>query len=213
MGNWEWGIILANKWRIQTFNIRGDIFPDPENFDWMKNKKPYKVEEFTVEISADDYIRGFRDAEKFMGFCRDCGNYGKVWGCPPFDYDQEAYLRQWSQVRLLAVKITPAEKGLPLERVQDFIRPERIRIERLQREWERESGGRSFAFVGKCLYCESCTRPQGLPCRHPDLVRPSLEAFGFDIGKTLTDLFGIELRWSTDGRIPDYLTLVSGYFH
>ena len=24
---------------------------------------------------------------------------------------------------------------------------------------------------------------------------------------------GIPLRWSTDGRLPEYLTLVSGFFH
>ncbi|MFR2062233.1 MAG: DUF2284 domain-containing protein [Alistipes sp.] len=37
--------------------------------------------------------------------------------------------------------------------------------------------------------CPGCNRP----CLHPDKVRPSLEAFGFDIARTLSELFGIEL--------------------
>ena len=44
-------------------------------------------------------------------------------------------------------------------------------------------------------------------------VRPSLEAFGFDIAKTLSELFNIELLWGKDGKLPEYLVLVSGFFH
>ena len=58
-----------------------------------------------------------------------------------------------------------------------------------------------------------CTRNCGTPCRHPEKVRPSLEAFGFDIAKTLAELFNIELLWGKDGKLPEYLVLVSGFFH
>ena len=44
-------------------------------------------------------------------------------------------------------------------------------------------------------------------------MRPSLEAFGFDISRTLSELFGIRLLWGKDGVIPEYLTLVCGFFH
>ena len=173
----------------------------------------YKIEEFTADISVEDYIAGFCDSEKFLNLCKECPNFGNSWGCPPFDYDQKDYMRQWKYVHLLAVKIIPEEKGLPLSESQAFIRPERIRIERMQLGWERRYRGRSFAYVGKCLYCSSCTRPSGAPCRHPELVRPSLEAFGFDIEKTLSELFNIELLWGKNNTLPPYLTLVSGFFH
>lgn len=175
--------------------------------------KTYKAEDFFADIPVQDYISRFRDSSRFMECCKACGNFGKSWGCPPFDLDQLEYLNQWRNVHLWAVKITPDEPGLPLSACQDFIRPERIRVERAQLEMEKQYDGRSFAYVGKCLYCDSCTRPQGLPCRHPDLVRPSLEAFGFDIGKTLNELFGIEIQWGRDNQMPPYLTLVSAFFH
>lgn len=55
---------------------------------------------------------------------------------------------------------------------------------------------------------------EGRPCRYPDRIRPSLESLGFDIGKTASELLGIELKWSEPGSsgLPEYFTLVSGFF-
>jgi len=43
--------------------------------------------------------------------------------------------------------------------------------------------------------------------------RPRPEAGGFDVGRTARELFGIELKWGVEGRMPEYLTLVCGFFH
>ena len=51
------------------------------------------------------------------------------------------------------------------------------------------------------------------------LIRPErqcvcdVESAGFDIAHTTSELFGIELKWGTDGSLPEYLTLVCGFFH
>ena len=47
----------------------------------------YTTERFTAEITAKDYIANFRRADYFIKLCRQCGNYGKRYGCPPFDDD------------------------------------------------------------------------------------------------------------------------------
>mgnify|MGYP002417037756 FL=1 len=69
-------------------------------------------------------------------------------------------------------------------------------------------------YAGTCHLCplNSCTRINGFPCLHPQEIRPSLESVGFDIGKTVSELLHIELQWSNDARLPEYLTLVSGLF-
>ena len=109
----------------------------------------------------------------------------------------------------------PQKQGLPSSEAGRLILPERRRLEQQLLGMERQYGGLSFAYVGTCLHCPegTCTRPDGKPCRHPELVRPSLEACGFDIGKTTAELFGIDLKWGTDGKLPEYLTLVCGFFH
>lgn len=175
----------------------------------------YTAADTVATLPAADYIARFRDAERIGGYCRSCPNYGQSWGCPPFAFDVGEYLSGYAWALIVATKIVPAKAGIPLSEAKRLILPERQRLEGRLLGMERQYGGRSFAYVGTCLYCPegSCTRPEGRPCRHPELVRPSLEACGFDIGKTTSELFGTGLKWGTDGKLPEYLTLVCGFFH
>lgn len=177
----------------------------------------YKVEDFTVNLPADEYIANFRNPDCFMKCCKECGNYGKVWACPPFSHDILAELRQYTDVILFATKIMPCCNDVPISEVQQFIRPERIRLEKQLLSMEQKYCGtaRAFAYAGSCLYCPegTCSRLDNMPCRHPELVRPSLESYGFDLGKTATELFGFPLVWGHDGKLPEYLTLICGLFH
>lgn len=181
----------------------------------MNTQPPYRAEDFARTLPAADYIARYRDAARFAACCRACPNYGRSWGCPPFDFDVERYLDGYATALLVATVITPTDEGRPLTDARELIQPERRRLEARLLDMERRHGGRAFAYVGSCLHCPqgSCTRPHGQPCRHPDRVRPSLEACGFDIGRTSAELFGIDLCWGSRGRMPEYLTLVCGLFH
>ena len=181
----------------------------------MDQPLKYVAEDFTASLPAADYIARFRDAERFMGFCRACRNFGHSWACPPFGFEVDEYLAGYETTLIVATRITPEEHAIPFSEAKRLIRPERQRHERRLLDMERQYGGRSFAYAGTCLYCPegTCTRPEGKPCRHPELVRPSIEACGFDVGRTTSELLGIELRWGTDGCLPEYLTLVSAFFH
>lgn len=122
--------------------------------------KEYIIENFTANISVDEYISRFRDEKRFVEFCKQCPNYGNSWGCPPFDFDTGEFLRQYEYAHLMATKIIPVEKNIPIDRTQELIKPERLRIERELLEMEHRYGGRAFAYVGKCLYCpdSECAR-------------------------------------------------------
>lgn len=181
----------------------------------MRDSIPCHSEDRSVSLPVADYVARFRDAERFAACCRACPNYGRSWGCPPFATDPAEAFASYRTALLVATKITPDVPDLPIGEAGRLIRPERIRLERRLLELEHRTGGRAFSYVGSCLYCPegSCTRPEGLPCRHPDKVRPSLEACGFDISRTAEELFGIRLLWGSEGRLPTYLTLVCGLFH
>lgn len=167
------------------------------------------------EISVKELVKRFRDAERFIAYCRECPNYGHSWACPPFEFDADEYLSRWHTARIIATRIVPGETGLPAADAGRFISPQRLRLDRELLRMEAETGGRAFSFVGSCLYCPEgeCTRPCGLPCRHPEKIRPSLEAFGFDITAILRDLFGITLQWPRNDRLPPALTLVTALLH
>ena len=159
----------------------------------------YTTERFSAEMDAATYIADFRRADYFMQFCRECGNYGCRYGCPPFDYDPLSIIAPYQKVRIIGVKIAPNDGNLPLSVANTLMLP-------VIRELNEE-----LLALEKSL--GPCARIDGEPCRHPDKVRPSLEAFGFDMSKTASDLIGLEIKWSHDGRIPEYLTLVCGVFY
>lgn len=131
-------------------------------------------------------------------------------------------------------EILPANDGIAdiaIERRVKLLEQTRVVMDRELLEKEAQLHGRAF-FAGTCLLCgrgagqgtkrgagqgaESsggCTRREGLPCRHPDKVRPSLESMGFDIGKTAKELFGLELKWASDGMLPEYYVLVGAVMY
>jgi hypothetical protein len=67
--------------------------------------------------------------------------------------------------------------------------------------------GSLFAFaMVLCVQCEPCTYPE--PCRYPHLARPSMDAYGVDIGKTLEPL-GFKVSFDPAGKfIPAWYSLV-----
>ncbi len=175
----------------------------------------YTVERYTAEIDAKAYIEDFRKADYFIKLCQQCGNYGRRYGCPPFDDEPLVAVERYDRVRLMGVKITPNDKSLPIEAANDLMQPVVSEMNEELLETEKSLGGMCYGFVGSCPYCggASCARIDGKPCRHPYKVRPSLEAIGFDIGKTAKDLLGIDIKWGQNGLIPEYLTLVCGIFY
>ena len=175
----------------------------------------YTTESFSAEMDAATYIADFRRANYFMQFCRECGNYGHRYGCPPFDYDPLSVIAPYQKVRIIGVKIVPNDGNLPLSVANTLMLPVIRELNEELLALEKSLGGMAFGFAGSCPYCGeiSCARIDGEPCRHPDKVRPSLEAFGFDMSKTASDLLRLEIKWSHDGRIPEYLTLVCGVFY
>lgn len=181
----------------------------------MEEDRTYTTERYTAEIDAKAYIERFRKEEYFITLCQQCRNYGRRYGCPPFDHDKIDDIKDYTRVRIYGMKITPKDRSLPLEAANDLMKPVIDQLNGELLETEKLLGGKCFGFVGSCPYCGGapCARIDGRPCKHPDKVRPSLEAYGFDISKTAKELLGLEIKWSEQGRIPEYLTLVCGIFY
>ena len=156
----------------------------------MKTSKDYIAEDFTATIPVADYMAHYRDAEKFIGFCRQCRRYNTCWACPPFAFDVDQYLSHYELALIIGTKITPSYPEKITDTISygnELMETERKRTDDLLLELEKTHNGRAF-FPGSCLLCSSCTRAEGKPCLYPKRVRPSLEACGFDIGKTSSEL-------------------------
>lgn len=179
-----------------------------------------RIEEFEHEMDTEEFILRFRDVGRFEDLCKQCGNYGKRWGCPPLIGEHSVDLNIYKNVKVVCLKIVlePAEGVNNDEMVRSLgmlIQKVRRQYEGALLEKERSMKGRAALFTGMCPHCgsEECARVSGKPCRHPELVRPSLEAMGFDLGKAMSEIFGIRLLWVEDKKAPAYLCLVGAVFY
>ena len=182
----------------------------------------YRVSKKEVTVAADEFVRRYRDVERIAALCAQCPSHGKSWTCPPFAFDPVTVSDGFKVVTLMGTTIEFDEatcaacRGAKakshqvataaMQDVWSKLLPELMERERLT------PGGRCFTF--RCRLCpEGCTRPEGKPCRHPDLMRYSLEAVGFDVSAMSHDLLGIDLEWSSDGSLPKHITIITALMY
>lgn len=170
------------------------------------------METETREMALAQYVARYRDADRFAGYCRECGNYGRCRLCPPFARDDVPDFGAFRHIMLIAARFEVGSDVAPAE-VMEYLRHERIRLEEKLLELEREHDGRAFGFSGSCPYCECCSRSEGESCRHPEKARPSLEAYGFDLCRTMEELFGRSLQWSESGAPLRDVTLIGALIY
>lgn len=168
---------------------------------------------FVKEITTEEYMRDYKDAAYFIELCKQCGNYGKSWACPPFEFDADTRLEQWCNALIVACRFELPGGDHSVSEAMPLLRENRIELEERLLALEKEYGGLAFGFSGECLHCRHCARGKGVRCIHPDKVRPAIEAYGFNVSKTMDKLFGISIEWAKDGVLPHTLTLVGALFH
>lgn len=164
----------------------------------------------------------YRDVKKFIGYCKECNKYNAYWACPPFDFNADEYLASYQIAYIIGTKIILDKEtineyqGLDkcteisykiMEEVRKNLDSNLLNLEKQYPE------SKAF-FAGSCHICQvgKCMRIVGEPCISPERVRHSLESLGFDVSKISAELLNIEMKWSINGILPEYFTLVSGFF-
>ena len=183
-------------------------------------KIDYHTERYEAEIPVAEYTKACVDVEKFVKFCRECHNHNRLWSCPEFSFDANAYWSRYRALRLIGIRIR-----MPEELTQrSFTKEERGRIientlwvekQKLTEDLlalEKEYPGSVSLSAGSCQICpkDHCARIEGKPCRHPERLRYSIEALGGDVGLTVTKYLGLELKWIEGDRIPPWFILAGG---
>lgn len=181
----------------------------------------YTVTAKSSTIAVDEFINRYRDVERIRQYCLQCPGYGKSWGCPPFDFDPATVTDGFKSVTVTGTIIEFDEETRAACKTSD--QAIAVGKQAMKEVWqtllpklyqmEHESPG-SRCFTFRCVLCpEGCTRPAGEACRHPELLRHSLESVGFDLEAVTRDLLGINLEWSTDGSLSKHITLVTAFFY
>lgn len=177
----------------------------------------YRVEYRTDHVEMARFREKYQDREKFMAFCRECPRYDARWSCPPLSFDADKFLAPYAQINLLCAKIHLDDETIraadTAEKIRttgwDIVSTVKHDLEERLRKLETQIPGSVSLSSGGCSLCESCTRTTGAPCRQPDRMRYSLDAFGFDLTAITKDMFHIEILWCKDS-LPKYFTLIHG---
>ena len=170
-----------------------------------------------VEYLMEEYF----NREKTLGFCKACPNFSKYWSCPPYAFDEAIFLKQFKYMHIIG-----RQMEVPREDLRNVRDPEAVKnycTDKLQAikvmtwktllEIEDEVDGVIGLIPGNCPICETqgmeCARKINQPCRHPKLMRFSLESLGFNVADLLKYEVGMTIQWGDTYRLPEVLTSVS----
>ena len=128
--------------------------------------------------------------------CRfGCNRWGKYWTCPPnLSISPESFMEAFERYKTaLIIKATDPKIGQAV--TLDIEKSAMLEL------------GCTFAFaMVLCVECEECAFPD--PCLYPHLARPSMDAYGIDIGKTVTPL-GFKVEFDAAGELlPAWYSMV-----
>lgn len=137
-----------------------------------------------VVIRAEDIVlnAAFRDICRGNG----CGMYGRCWMCPPEIGEIDALMaRVRSYERgLLYQSVSDIEDSFDIEGMFEAGRRHAQLSQRLEDAVSPLLPRHLHLSCGGCRLCERCTKPDGLPCRHPDRALMSMEGCGIDVYQT-----------------------------
>ena len=178
------------------------------NAERMK-KEDCTLERLVTTIPLADYVSRCVDVPRFSDYCKACPSYGTRWSCPPHDYDPMALWARYQALSLVVLVITLAP-GIGRDRVMDILAREKNTLLEELLALESKVPGSLALSAGTCQLCRCCGRARGVPCAHPEKMRPSIEALGGDVSHTLEHYLGRTIQWTKSGETPSYLTLVGG---
>ena len=102
----------------------------------------YTTESCTTSIAVSDYKKRYIDIPTFTEYCKACPNYDRLWSCPPYTFDVEAFWNQFQTLDLFAVKIiyndNYAGKQFSEHKIADIMRQSLSQCMGIDLEWMEE---------------------------------------------------------------------------
>lgn len=147
------------------------------------------------EAKVIDADRIVFDPRSYLKCRFGCNRWGRYWTCPPnLHLSPDEFMEAFKKYdKAIIIKTSDPEVG------QDVT----LAIEK--DAMLNHSSHFAFA-LALCVKCTECAYPE--PCLYPHLARPSLDAYGVDISKTVAPL-DFEVEFDQDGTLlPAWYSMV-----
>ena len=179
---------------------------EPETME----QKLFEINHERFEVRMETALECL-DIEMCNKACESCSNFGKSWACPPFrEYDFPGLHPERFENLIIFVSTLHFRQRILIEDARKIFNKELYIFMPQLRQEAQKLAGIVYGFACSCDLCRSaCTRTFNKPCRHANLIGPSLEAAGFNVSKLLSRFCGNDLKWSQNGYAPREMRYVS----
>lgn len=114
-----------------------------------------------------------------------CGNYGKCYTCPPLIGNIENLVSKAKSFRNAIVfqKVYKIEDSFDIEGMDEAIKDFTKIVQSVNTICKSEPYDLLVLGAGGCRLCQKCGAIDGIECRFPSNVVPSLESYGINVSK------------------------------
>ena len=178
-----------------------------------------EINKLTADVDVSDYVEKYVDFEEVSKLCiEEQETLGYNWNYPPFDFDANDVWNSYNRLKIIIFKIDFSAEELEhtfQDKELEFVlkRFERMKVKYMNEIYMLESEDAMGLYFGKCNLCMRCTREVDMPCKMPFKMRYSLESLGAYTDKTVEDIFGYEIKYAHNGKLPEYLIFVGGLLY
>lgn len=143
---------------------------------------------FTKASQLDISTLKFLTEVREMCASDKCRNYNKSWACPPACGDTEEMAKNVACFKhgLLLQTVGQMEDDFDVEAIMDNEARHKHSFEKFVKKLRPLFPGMLPMSAGACTKCAKCTYPDS-PCRFPNEVFPSMEAYGLLVSQVCTD--------------------------
>ncbi len=157
-----------------------------------------QVEERLCELPIAQYawvqIEDIPYSERIRYVCEtECPMYGKSWACPPAVgpvKECQERCKSFSGA-LVITTVSEVQDISDLKETLATRAPHEEITRQVSQILKEEAEEILVLSTESCAFCQTCTYPEGKPCRHPERMFPCVESYGI-IATDIAEQYGIE---------------------
>ncbi len=178
-----------------------------------------EIKKLTADVDVSEFVEEYVNFGEVSKLCiEEQETLGYNWNYPPFEFDVNDVWDSYNKLKIIAFKIDFSAEELdhtfePKELEFVLKRFERMKVKLMNEIYMMESEDALGLFLGKCNLCMRCTREFNMPCKMPFKMRYSLESLGAYVDRAVEDLFGFDIKYAQNGKLPEYLMFVGGLLY
>jgi predicted metal-binding protein len=160
-----------------------------------------------VPVSAFSFSTANKD------FCRDCDMYTKNLACPPYSPCFPDYIGGAEEALVVCIRIPSDYCEHPLMEERFSICYQEARGLLVKELLRYRKQGYAIAGAGACTACKRCAALKNSgECRKPEERIYSLESLGVNVVALARRCFDIDLQWSSESHIADFISTIGAVF-